>query len=668
MKNDFYAHLNPEQRDAVEHTDGPLLVFAGAGSGKTGVITYRVANLVINHGVDPEDILAVTFTKKASEEMVERISHIFDELGVGTEKMPMIGTFHSICARILRDNHRDAGLGSNFTIYDMSDSEGLVKEIMMARELDTKQFKPKTILSMIGSAKNDMVSPDQYEYHYSGFVEDIVADVYRDYQEQLTQLNGVDFADLLFRTVQLFNDNEGILDVYQDKYQYLLVDEYQDTNKVQYHFVKNLADKHSNLCVVGDDDQSIYKWRGADITNIISFEKDFDTVKTVKLEQNYRSVGNVIQAAVAVIGQNSNRVAKELWTAKGSGDPITVYQARDEKGEALFILDEIAQLQRQGMQLGDIAVLYRTNFQSRIIEEGFLQRGVPYKLVGGYRFYDRREVKDLLSYLKVIDNRKDDLSLYRIINVPSRKMGPKSVANLAKIAREMEVSTMELLVLSYAHRRPDIDPEEFGFTKEQVEATEAIINDLGKYSRVIDIFGSLYFESVGKDALEVLELVVDRIKYVDYVDDGSEAGVYKRENVAELKNVAASFAQRSKESSLNDFLANIALLESKKDNQDLNEGSVTLMTMHSSKGLEFPAVFIVGMEEGILPHSRTFTDPAEVEEERRLCYVGITRAKAKLHLSFAQTRAVGGSLQEQIPSRFLAEIPEDICEYFSWEY
>ena len=402
----FIEHLNPEQKDAVLHKDGPLLVFAGAGSGKTRVITYRVANLVMNHGVDPSEILAVTFTKKASLEMLERIDSLFNDFQINTPDRPLIGTFHSIAARILRDQSAAAGLNSNFTIYDTDDSESVVKEIMLEHDIDIKEFKPKMILSMIGSAKNDMISPDAYPMHYQGYVEDLVSKIYPEYQKQLTNLNGVDFADLLYKVTELFEKEEDVLSAYQDKYRYILVDEYQDTNKVQYKMVKNLAKKHENLCVVGDDDQSIYKWRGADIKNIISFEKDFDDVKVVKLEQNYRSVGNVIEAAVSVIKKNSHRVDKQLWTDKGSGDPITVYQARDEKGEALFILDEIAAMQRKGFRLGDMAVLYRTNYQSRVIEEALLERGLPYQLVGGFRFYDRKVVKDLLCYLRIINNPK----------------------------------------------------------------------------------------------------------------------------------------------------------------------------------------------------------------------------------------------------------------------
>ncbi len=658
--------LNPEQKIAVLHKDGPLLVFAGAGSGKTRVITYRIANLVASHNVSPDSILAVTFTKKAAEEMHQRIDSIFNDLKLDKQEKPLIGTFHSICARFLRTESSRIGLDPNFSIYDSDDSEGLIKELMLADNIDIKQFKPKMVYSMISSAKNDMIGSDKYANYYSGFVEDIVSEIYPKYQKQMQEMNGVDFADLLFMTVDLFEKEPSVLEKYQNKYKYLLVDEYQDTNKVQYNFVKDLSLKNQNICVVGDDDQSIYKWRGADIKNIISFEKDFDNVKTIKLEQNYRSVGNIIEAAVSVIKKNNERVDKSLWTSKDLGEPINIYQARDEKGEAQYIIDELNSLKRKGYKYEDVAILYRTNYQSRVIEEALLQNGVRYKLVGGFRFYDRREIKDLLSYLRFINNPKDELSLYRIINVPNRKMGPKSVATLSLLSRKCKVSTGELLIIAHALNTGRIN--EVNFDQSKIDSVDAELSSIMSFSGVVDIFGSFYLDSKGEDALTIIDKVINKIKYLDFIDDGSDQGYSRRENVQELWNVASSYVKRDGERSLNSFLQDIALIEEQQEDSDKDnsKGSVTMMTLHSSKGLEFPVVFIIGVEEGLLPHSRSFTEVQELEEERRLCYVGITRAMERLYLSFAETRNAMGALTEQMPSRFLAEIPQDICEYYSW--
>lgn len=663
-----FDNLNSEQKKAVEHTTGPLLIFAGAGSGKTRVITYRIANLIANHQVDPSEILAVTFTKKASEEMQQRIEKVIKELQLQLATRPLIGTFHSICALILRSEGKHTGLDSNFTIYDTDDSVSLVKELMLAADIDVKQFQPKMILSMIGSAKNDMISVDDYSLYNSGYVEDIVARIYPEYQAQLSELNAVDFSDLLFKVVKLFNDNESVLSKYQNRFTQILVDEYQDTNKVQYNLIKMLASKHQNICVVGDDDQSIYKWRGADIRNIISFEKDFDDVTTVKLEQNYRSVKNVISAATAVIKRNNERVEKMLWTSREQGDPLIIYQARDEKDEAQYVVDELLSLKNTGWSLSDFAVLYRTNYQSRVIEEALLRRGIPYKLVGGFRFYDRKEVKDLLSYLRVLNNLRDDVSLYRIINTPNRKMGPKSVASLAKLSKECGCSVAEMLIIAYILLEDGISIEDFGFDSEKVAKVDTNIERINAFTGLVRLFGLLYVESQSSNVLELIDSLIQKVKYIEFIDDGTDAAEARKGNVQELRNVAASYAEKDPEKSLNNFLQDIALIESEQERteKDVYEGAVTLMTLHSSKGLEFPGVFIIGMEEGIMPHSRSFTEPAELEEERRLCYVGITRAKEKLWLTFAESRTSIGGYADQIPSRFLGEIPQEICDYYSW--
>lgn len=665
--------LNEPQREAVQHTTGPLLIFAGAGSGKTRVITNRVAYLISEKDVRPENILAVTFTKKAAGEMKERIIDILKELNLAIETIPTIGTFHSLGATILRKHGNLVGLDSKFTILDQDDVENIIKEILIDLSYDPKQFKPKTIQSYIESAKNDMIEAQDYGIYKSGFIEDIVAQVYEKYQKRLSEINSVDFNDLLFLVVKLFKENKQVLEAYQQQYQYIMVDEYQDTNKVQYKMVKMLADHEDgtcNVCVVGDDDQGIYKWRGADIKNIINFQHDFPNVKVIKLEQNYRSTGNVISAAVSVIQKNSERVDKSLWTASEAGDPINVYQAEDEVDEANFVVDEILDMRYKGRRLSDFAVLYRTNYQSRAIEEALLKRNLPYKLVGGFRFYDRKEIKDLVSYLRFISNPKDYVSLLRIINVPTRKMGSKSISTLAAIAREAGCGMGELLIFSYYLRNSDVKGELIdSVSPELITKIENLSEKLLTFEKVVDLFGSLYFESQGKSAVDILKMLVSKLNYQSFINDGTEQGEQKVENVKELENVAAAYGEGA--NSLQDLLEGIALIESEQDKNE-SEGDknnrVALMSLHASKGLEFPVVFIIGMEEGLLPHSRTFTEPEELEEERRLCYVGITRAREKLYMTFAETRMASGGMDPygRVPSRFLSEIPQELCEYYSW--
>lgn len=657
--------LNPQQRLAVESTEGPLLVFAGAGSGKTRVITNRIAYLITQKQVSPENILAVTFTKKAAGEMQERVVELLTELSVASLGVPLIGTFHSIGALLLRQNAQALGLSPNFSIYDSDDSENLVKELMVEQDIDIKQIRPKAVSYFISAAKNDMISPETFPNHFGGFIEDIVADIYPKYQKQLATQNSVDFGDLLYLPVKLLSENKEVLEKYQEKFRYLLIDEYQDTNNAQYMFAKLLSAKYKNICVVGDDDQGIYAWRGADIKNIQSFEKDFENVKVVKLEQNYRSTANVINAAVAVIKQNNVRIDKSLWTEQGEGEFISIYQARDQDDEAQYVIDEINTLKSHGKALSDIAVLYRTNYQSRVIEETLLKSGVPYKLVGGFRFYERKEVKDILSYMRFIYNLKDELSLNRILNVPTRKVGPKTVANLYNIARECGCSVGELLVAGY--ELVNGLENSISLPSTVYEKIEAHLSGLGKFTSLINVFGTLYTNSKYLDVLSVIDLILSKTRYVEWMDDGSEAAEYKKENIEELKNVASSYAQRHGDKSLEVFLQEINLIEQEQNkNQDGSNNYVNLMTLHSSKGLEFNNVFMIGMEEGILPHSRSFTDEDGLEEERRLCYVGITRAREKLYMTFAEQRLSREGFNEQIPSRFLGEIPQDICEYYSY--
>ena len=662
-QSEILDKLNPEQKKAVQCTEGPLLVFAGAGSGKTRVITNRIAYLIKEKGVSPFNILAVTFTKKAAGEMQERVVEILKSLGLDPEKRPTIGTFHSIGAQLLRQNPEKVGLDRSFSIYDMDDVEKLVKEIMVEKQIDIKQIRPKAIMSYIETAKNDLVSPKEYSLHYGGFIEDIVADIYPEYQKQLKAQNAVDFGDLLSLTVKMLDEDKETLERYQEKFKYISIDEYQDTNAVQYKFAKLLSNKYKNICVVGDDDQGIYAWRGADVKNIQQFEKDFPEVTVVKLEQNYRSTANVIKAASSVISQNNLRVEKELWTEKGEGENITMYQAQDQNDEAKFVSDEILRLQRAGKNLTSIAILYRTNYQSRVIEEEMLKNGLPYKLVGGFRFYDRKEIKDILSYMKVIYNLKDTLSFNRIVNTPTRKMGPKSVGEIHSLAKECKLPIMKMLIGTYMLSHDISDGEVEIPLGNITENLEKII----KHSRVVDLFGSMYLETRGMDVSGIIDLILEKTKYVEWIDDGSEQAMYKKENIEELRNVASGYSEVHREKSLEVFLQDINLIEQEQDkNKDGSGNYLNLMTLHSSKGLEFDYVFMVGMEEGILPHSRSFTDENGLEEERRLCYVGITRAREKLFLSFAENRQTREGYSSQLPSRFLGEIPQDLCDFYSW--
>lgn len=658
--------LNPQQRKAVLCTEGPLLVFAGAGSGKTKVITTRIAYLIAEKNVSSKNILAVTFTKKAAGEMQERITSILNDLKIKNLEIPTVGTFHSIGATILRQHPKELGLNHNFSIYDADDSENIIKELLLERDIDIKQIKPSSVSYYISGAKDKMISPEQFGNHYQGYVEDIVADIYPAYQKQLLAQNSVDFGDLLYLTVKLLEENEEIRKEYQEKYNYILIDEYQDTNNAQYRFAKLISDKYKNICVVGDDDQGIYAWRGADIKNIQSFEEDFQNVTVIKLEQNYRSTKNVINAAVSVIGQNNGRVEKVLWTDNSEGDKITIYQASDQDNEADYVIEKIRLLQQQLIPLNHIAILYRTNYQSRAIEEALLKTGLPYKLVGGFKFYDRKEIKDIISYLRFIFNIKDELSFDRIINTPNRKMGPKAVALLHDCAKEVNLSIGEFVLTAYASMSPDNGGIEI-INNDKINSVLALKDKWSKYLTTINLFGGLYSYAQNKDLLEIIDAILERTNYIKWFDNGTEQAQMQKENITELKSVASSYAQKHGLQSLEIFLNEINLIE-QEQNKNKDEGGVyiNLMTLHSSKGLEFDYVFMVGMEEGLLPHTRSLADEKELEEERRLCYVGITRAKQKLFMTFAERRITREGYTSQIPSRFLGEIPQDICEYYSY--
>lgn len=663
-ENTILDKLNPEQRRAVMTTEGPLLVFAGAGSGKTRVITNRIAYLIIENKINPGNILAVTFTKKAAGEMQERIVSLLKELKSDSFGIPTIGTFHSIGAMILRQNAKETGLTNNFSIYDSDDSDNMVKELLLERDIDIKQIKPASVSHLISSAKNEMISPEKFKLHYGGYIEDIAAEIYPDYQKQLLAQNSVDFGDLLYLTVKILMENKGLRKKYQEKFRYLLIDEYQDTNHAQYMFAKLLSEEHQNICVVGDDDQGIYGWRGANIKNIQSFERDFKNVTVVKLEQNYRSTKNVIKAAVCVIEQNNSRVEKILWTDNNDGDTITVYQASDQENEAEYVVQQIGYLKQLGVSLKDIAVLYRTNYQSRAIEEALLKSALPYKLVGGFRFYERKEIKDIISYLRFCFNLKDELSLDRVLNTPIRKVGTKTVAKLHEISRKIGCTLGEFLISAYICLGNEKNPDSNALLLSKVETIKA---EWEKFSFLISIFGDIYFSSRNKDVLEVIDLILEKTKYVEWFDDRSEQSEMKKENIVELKNVASSYVKKYGVQSLEVFLNEINLIEQEQNkNQDGSGNYINLMTLHSSKGLEFDYVFMVGMEEGLIPHSRSFMEEDDMEEERRLCYVGITRAKQKLFLTFAERRQTREGYSSQIPSRFLGEIPQEICDYYSW--
>ncbi len=665
--NSILENLNIPQKSAVEHNLGPLLIFAGAGSGKTKVITTRIAYLISEYNVSPSRILAVTFTKKASEEMLERVQLAIVQSGYRGEEKPLIGTFHSIGAMILRREAKHVGLNNNFSIFDSDDADNLIKEIMISMNIDIKQIKPQNISWLISAAKNDVVDPEDFPYKYSGYVEDIAADIYAQYQKQLKSQNAVDFGDLLFLVAKLFKENKEILEKYKAMYDYILIDEYQDTNKAQYMIIKALADTHRNLCVVGDDDQGIYGWRGADINNILSFEKDFPEVKVVKLEQNYRSKANIINAAVSVISRNGTRADKKLWTDKDDGDNITIYQAQDAEDESRFVVDEIQTLVRQGKKYSDVAVLYRTNYQSRSIEEALIRRGIGYKLVGGYRFYERKEIKDIISYLRFTHNIKDDLSLSRVINIPNRKVGPKGIATLFDTARSMDLSLGELLVATYILNNNDQAKFRNMFSEKTFDELESNRSILSKFIPIIDLFGSIFMFSMENNILAVIENILAKTNYLKWLDDGTEQAQSRVDNVEELKNVARIYTERSEDKSTALFLQDLTLIEQEQDNsKEDGKNAVTLMTMHAAKGLEFPYVFIIGVEEGIFPHSRSLADEKELEEERRLCYVGITRAKEKLWMTFCDSRMTHGGYSSQVPSRFLTEIPQELCEYYSW--
>ncbi len=635
MTVDCTYGLNPQQAEAVINTEGPMLIMAGAGSGKTKVLTCRVANL-LQKGVRPYRILAITFTNKAAAEMRERVNNMSGPAA----KDVWLFTFHAFCARFLRmEIDKLPGYGGNFAIYDTADSQNLIKQILKEMNLDDKRFQPSGILSRISNAKNDLQDAAAFARQAGDFYEQKVADIYSRYEQKLQLNNALDFDDLLMLSIKLLQENKEVREKYQDRFDYLLVDEYQDTNHAQYLLTKFLAAKHRNICVVGDADQSIYGWRGADIQNILDFEKDYPDAKVIKLEQNYRSTQIILDAANAVIENNTGRKPKNLWTENKSGADIIYFQAVDERNEARFVIEQLQNLQRtENKKLGDMAILYRTNTQSRIFEEMLIKSGISYNMVGGLKFYERKEIKDIIAYLRVIFNPADSLSLLRIINVPKRGIGDASLAKIQAYAAANNVSLFEA-----------------------VSNAAAIDGLSSRFVSKLDDLAGIIFELMNLASEAPVEDLIDRVLrdtgYLEELENERTPQAQSRiDNLHELISVAQEFAASEEENNLENFLAHVALV-SDIDDTELGEDAITLMTLHSSKGLEFPVVFLVGMEEGLFPHARTLMDETEIEEERRLCYVGITRAKEKLFLSSTKMRTIYGNTVTYPPSRFLQEIP-----------
>ncbi len=640
----IYDSLNEQQKEAVFCTEGPLLILAGAGSGKTRVLTHRIAYLIEEMGINPWNILAITFTNKAAGEMRERVDRL---VGFGSESI-WVSTFHSCCVRILRRHINLLGYDNNFTIYDTDDQKTLMKDICKSLQIDTKKYKERMLLASISKAKNDLIGPKEYQAEHQGnFGNEKIAQIYIEYEKQLRANNALDFDDLLLKTVELFKSQQDVLEYYQERFKYIMVDEYQDTNAVQFEFVRLLSAKYRNLCVVGDDDQSIYKFRGADIKNILNYEDVFEDAKVIKLEQNYRSTGNILNAANAVIRHNKSRKNKTLWTDNGEGDLIDFRQFETGFDEAEYIASDIKKhVNSDGSTYNDHAILYRTNAQSRLFEEKFVNANIPYKIIGGINFYARREIKDLLAYLKTVDNGKDDLAVRRIINVPKRGIGLTSINRVQDYAADREIGFYDALLGA------DLIPN-IGRGVSKLESFVALIE---------------HFKTDAKDLAlsDLMREIIDETGYEESLkDEDPEVAKGRLENIDELLNKIADYEERCDEQdepvTLSGFLEEVALV-AEVDNLDEDSDYVVFMTLHSAKGLEFPRVYLAGMEDGLFPSYMTITadDPNEVEEERRLCYVGITRAMDHLTLTCARRRMVHGETQFNKMSRFLKEIPDEL--------
>ena len=636
----IYDTLNPKQKEAVLHTDGPLLILAGAGSGKTRVLTHRIAYLIDECGVNPWNIMAITFTNKAAGEMRERVDNL---VGFGAESI-WISTFHSSCVRILRRHIENLGYTTSFSIYDSDDQKTLMRQVFKTLDIDTKQFKERSVLAAISSAKDKLITPEEFLLNAGGdFREKKTGEIYKEYQKQLKKNNALDFDDLIVKTVELFQNNPQILDYYQERFRYIMVDEYQDTNMAQFKLVSLLASKYRNLCVVGDDDQSIYRFRGADIQNILSFENTFPGTMVIKLEQNYRSTQNILDAANEVIRHNFGRKDKTLWTANGEGDKILFKQFDTAKDEADFV---VRQIRDSGYSYQDQAVLYRTNAQSRLLEERCIFYNVPYRLVGGVNFYQRKEIKDILAYLKTIANGVDDLSVIRIINVPKRGIGATTIGRVTAFASEHSMSFYD--TLKEAKQIPGIG-----------KAAEKI----SRFIAQMEAFRAMAY-SEEYSMKDLIDHILEDTGYEEELQEEGEIEAQTRlENIEELINKAAAYEEDSEHPTLDEFLEQVALVAD-IDNVDDTEDRVTLMTLHSAKGLEFPKVYLVGMEDGLFPGMMSIMsdDKTEMEEERRLCYVGITRAKKELVLTAARQRMINGETRWSKPSRFINEIPSNLLD------
>ncbi len=632
LSTDLFSGLNPVQREAVLHDEGPLLIVAGAGSGKTRVLTHRIAHLVGRRGVSPFEVLAITFTNKAADEMKQRVAAL---VGPVAERM-WVSTFHSACVRFLRRDAPRLGYRSSFTIYDEADANRLTGYVLRDLNIDVKKFPPRSVHAVISQAKNELVDFESYRSAARTIYERRIADVYQEYQQRLLSASAMDFDDLLMVTVNLFQSHPEVLGHYQQRFRHLLVDEYQDTNRAQNELVLMLGRSHRNVCVVGDGDQSVYRFRGADIANILEFERAFPDATTIVLEQNYRSTRTILDAANAVISNNAMRKPKALWTEQVGGELVVRYHAEDEQDEAAWVAHEMARLhQVDGRRWGDMAVFYRTNAQSRVLEERLVRQGIPYKVVGGTRFYDRREVKDLLAYLRVLTNPSDEVSLKRIANVPKRGVGETSIGRLDALAASRRRPFSEALAVA----------QEAGVSGKALGGIKDLLGLLDQLRAMV---------AAGARPDTVLQAVVERTGYaVELEAENTVEAAGRLENVAELVGVAAEYDQ------LDEFLEAVSLVAD-SDELDGDDTKVLLMTLHTAKGLEFPVVFMIGLEDGIFPHLRSLGEPDELEEERRLCYVGITRAQERLCLSHAWCRTIWGSTQYNPPSRFLKEIPEDL--------
>ncbi|MCY8532893.1 DNA helicase PcrA [Bacillus vallismortis] len=645
VSNQLLSGLNPVQQEAVKTTDGPLLLMAGAGSGKTRVLTHRIAYLMAEKHVAPWNILAITFTNKAAREMKERVESI---LGPGADDI-WISTFHSMCVRILRRDIDRIGINRNFSILDTADQLSVIKGILKERNLDPKKFDPRSILGTISGAKNELTEPEEFSKVAGGYYDQVVSDVYADYQKKLLKNQSLDFDDLIMTTIKLFDRVPEVLEFYQRKFQYIHVDEYQDTNRAQYMLVKQLAERFQNLCVVGDSDQSIYRWRGADITNILSFEKDYPNASVILLEQNYRSTKRILSAANEVIKNNSNRKPKNLWTENDDGVKISYYRGDNEFGEGQFVAGKIYQLHSSGKRkLSDIAILYRTNAQSRVIEETLLKAGLNYNIVGGTKFYDRKEIKDILAYLRLVSNPDDDISFTRIVNVPKRGVGATSLEKIASYAAMNGLSFFQAI-------------QQVDFIGVSAKAANA----LDSFRQMIENLTNM------QDYLSITELteeILDKTEYREMLKAEKSIEAQSRlENIDEFLSVTKNFEQKSEDKTLVAFLTDLALIADidqldQKEEESGGKDAITLMTLHAAKGLEFPVVFLMGLEEGVFPHSRSLMEEAEMEEERRLAYVGITRAEQELYLTNAKMRTLFGRTNMNPESRFIAEIPDDLLE------